>query len=119
MDAQSRALDQRRLTAQASLDRITQTGSSRTTEQRQKESLETEIAQVEQEQAALTARVAQIQSDLARMPEVEKALDAFDRRRQQLADQHSAVITRLAEAETAVRLADSQKSDRVMMLERA
>lgn len=119
LDDQSRALDQRRLTAQASLDRITQTGSTRTTEQRQKESLETEIAQVDQEQAALAARVAQIQSDLARMPEVEKALDAFDRRRQQLADQHSAVITRLAEAETAVRLADSQKSDRVMMLERA
>lgn len=119
LDERARALDQRRLAAQAGLDRIAQTGSSRTTEQRQKESLESEIAQISEEQSTLSARVAQIQSDLGRMPEVEKALDAFGRRRQQLAEQHSAVMTRLAEAETAVRLADSQKSDRVMMLERA
>ena len=119
LDDQARTLDQRRLAAQASLDRITQSGSTRTTDLRQKDSLTSEIAQIGQEQAALTARVAQIQSDLARMPEVEKALDSFDRRRQQLEGQHGAVMTRLAEAETAVRLADSQKSDRVMMLERA
>lgn len=119
LDDQTRTLDQRRLAAQANLDRITQTGGARTTEQRQKESLTSELAQIGQEQAALAARVAQIQADLARMPEVEKALDTFDRRRQQLEEQHSAVMTRLAEAETAVRLAESQKSDRVMMLERA
>lgn len=119
LDDQTRALDQRRLVAQASLDKLTQSGATRTTEQRQREELETELRQIGQEQAALSARVAQIQSDLARMPEVEKALDAYDRRRLQLEGQHTAVTARLAEAETAVRLADSQQSDRVAMLERA
>lgn len=119
LDDQSRVLDQQRLAAQAGLDRIAQSGSTRTTDEREKASLQGDLDRIGRQQEALSARVAEIQSDLSRMPEVEKALDAYDRRRQQLEGQHTAVTTRLAEAETEMRLAESQQSDRVMMLERA
>lgn len=119
LDDQRRGLEQRRRASEDSLARIAEAGSTRTTEQREREALEQEIERIRQEEALLGARVQSIQSDISRIPEVEKALAAYDRRRAQLESLHEAVTARLAEAETAVRLAEGRQNDRMLLLERA
>lgn len=119
LETEGRTLDRSRVAAQAELDRIAATGGARTTEQRQSEALTDQLAQLDSQQAALDSRRATIQSDLSRIPEVEKALAAFDRRRVQLESQHTAVTARLADAETASRLAETRQADRMRLLERA
>lgn len=92
----SRATDRRRL------DEITQ-------------SLEVLIAQ----RGPLQARLDALETTLVKAPEVDRALSGYDRQLRQLQDQYTVISQRLAEAETARRLAENQQTERFAMLERA
>jgi hypothetical protein len=53
------------------------------------------------------------------MPEVERALAAFQRQLDQLQGQYDVVTRRLAEADTARKLEERQQAERFALLERA
>ena len=68
---------------------------------------------------ASKARLAELQTALAATPEIERVMSGYDRALQQLQDQYDIATQRLAEADTAQRLAERQQSGRVTLLERA
>lgn len=119
IDTEIRSLDGRLLTASTQRDGILSSGSQRTTDQRQLADLNRTITEQEQLRASLGQDRARVETALAAVPEVERALSAFERRRQQLRDEHSVVTQRLAEAHTAQRLAERQQAERFVLLERA
>ena len=68
---------------------------------------------------ASKARLAELQTALAATPEIERVMSGYDRALQQLQDQYDIATQRLAEADTAQRLAERQQSGRFTLLERA
>lgn len=69
--------------------------------------------------AAIDARKAEIQIELAQSPEVERVLAGFERQVQQLRTQQDAASARMAQAEIDARLAALQQAERFTLLERA
>jgi tyrosine-protein kinase Etk/Wzc len=68
---------------------------------------------------ASNAQKVEVDAALAAMAETERVLAGFDRQMTQLQDQYTAANSRLSDAATAQRLAESQQSQRFSMLERA
>lgn len=98
---------------------VERTGLTRITDQRQLETLNTQITVAEAQRDALLARKAELQTSEADAAEVDRVLAGFGRRGAQLQAQYEVVSRRVAEAETSSRLADSQQSERISLLERA
>lgn len=67
----------------------------------------------------LLARKRALQATLIQAPEVDRTLSSYDRQLRQLQDQYTVISQRLAESETAMRLADNQQTERFAILERA
>jgi tyrosine-protein kinase Etk/Wzc len=68
---------------------------------------------------ASNAHKLEVDAALATMAETERVLAGYDRQLTQLQDQYTTANSRLADATTAQRLAESQQSQRFSMLERA
>lgn len=98
---------------------IQQKGSLRETDKRRLSEIVALVDQITAQLTASTARKAEIDTALAETPEVERVLSGYSRQLQQLQDQYQVITQRMAEAETAQRLAELQQSERFTLLERA
>lgn len=94
-------------------------GQLRATAQRQLDDVRGQIAVATSQRATLVAQRDAISAALSTSPEVERALSSYDRKLAQLQSEYDVVTARMAEAETAQRLAESQQSGRFSLLERA
>jgi tyrosine-protein kinase Etk/Wzc len=94
-------------------------GALRATTQRQLDALRSQIAVATSQRATLLAERDALTAALAAAPEVERVLSGYARRLTQLQSEYDVVTARMAEAETAQRLAESQQSGRFSLLERA
>ena len=119
VEADLRQLDQNLVALMEEQRQLSAKGSLRTTEQRQLQDLDTQIAVLTEQKAALTGRRAELAMALASQPEVERALAGYLRQVDQLNDSLAVVTARLAEAGTAVKLAERQQDERFALLERA
>ena len=93
--------------------------STRIVVQRQVEALQIEIEQLEQQEAEMRSRIAEIQDILTRAPVYEQQVTAMNRRMEQLQAQLIAASDRRREAELSSRIEDDQQAERFELLERA
>lgn len=114
-----REVDQRLIGLEEQRKALDTGGQLRATAQRQLEDVLGQIAVATTQRSTLTAQRDAITAALAASPEVERVLSGYDRRMSQLQSEYDVVTARMAEAETAQRLAESQQSGRFSLLERA
>lgn len=114
-----RALDQELAGLQGEEASIRALQTLRATDRRRLEDIAQRLSVLQAQRAPLLARNAELDGSLGDVAEVDRVLSAYDRQLRQLQDQYSVVSTRLAEAETARRLATSQQTERFSLLERA
>lgn len=114
-----RTLAQERLRLKSELSQMSAVEQARETGRRAFEDLTAQISVADAQLASMTARRAEIEAALNLTPEVERVLAGFERRLAQLQQEYEAVNRRMAEAETAQRLAERQQSERFSLLERA
>ncbi len=119
LEAELRSFEQDQLALDGQRAAITAIGTLRSTEQRRLAEIDAQSAVLAAQRAAVVARRAEIDAVLAQTPDVERDLSAFDRQLQQLQEQYEVINRRMAEAETAQRLAERQQSERFTLLERA
>ncbi|MEO1493036.1 MAG: Wzz/FepE/Etk N-terminal domain-containing protein [Pseudomonadota bacterium] len=81
--------------------------------------LDNQLGHLASQKAGLTARAEELRMSVRQTPEVELSLSAFERRRLDLQDQLSAIITKRAEAETGEKLEVNQQAERFELIERA
>lgn len=119
IDLTLRELDQEMAALQAEETRIRGAEVLRATDRRRQEDIAQRLAMLTAQRAPLLARKTVLNEALSRGAEVDRALAAYDRQQRQIQDQYTVVSQRLAEAETARRLAENQQSERFALLERA
>ncbi|MDZ4094361.1 MAG: Wzz/FepE/Etk N-terminal domain-containing protein [Paracoccaceae bacterium] len=119
LETEMRALDQSLVALVGERKAIEKKELLRETDRRQIEVLTGRITLVTQQKDALSARRAELAAAIARTPEVDRTLAGYDRRQQQLQSQYDVITTRLAEAETNLRLEDLQHGEHFSLLERA
>lgn len=119
LEAELRTLGQERAALADEAARIVARGSPRETDRRQLALIDDRSAALAAQEVGLTARRASIEVAMARVPEVERALAAFQRQLDQLQGQYDVVTRRLAEADTARKLEERQQAERFALLERA
>lgn len=93
--------------------------SLRETERRRLEALEEQIVVTGQQIDALREQRSVIERELSATPEVERELSRYSREQTALQEQYGVVSRRLAEARTALQLAERQQTERFTFLERA
>jgi len=119
LETERRALEQTIVGLESERAAIEATGAPRATERRTIADLTARIAVLNQQKSALDARRTEVETALSAIPDVERVLNTFDRRLRQLQDQYTVITTRMAEAQTALQLAEGQQTERFSMLERA
>lgn len=78
-----------------------------------------QIALLEDQRAVLAGRRAALEASIQETPQVEMALNAFERRHRELQDQYSVITRKRAEAETGEKLEVNQQSERFEVVENA
>ena len=81
--------------------------------------LERELALIAEQQKADEARAVELRESLARTPQVEMALSAYQRRYANLQARYDSVVQKLAEAETGQRLEVNRQAERFEVIEQA
>jgi len=119
LDTALREIDQELAGLQDEDSRIRASGTLRATDRRRLDEISQRQSVLAAQRAPLMARKSELQAALGNGAEVDRALSAFDRQLRQLQEQYSVVSTRLAEAETAQRLAERRQTERFALLERA
>ncbi|HSF64004.1 MAG TPA: Wzz/FepE/Etk N-terminal domain-containing protein [Paracoccaceae bacterium] len=119
LEAELRGLGQEGAALEDEAARILARGALRETDRRQLALIEDRRAALAAQAVGLTARRDAIAAAMARVPEVERALAAFQRQLDQLQGQYDVVTRRLAEADTARKLEERQQAERFALLERA
>jgi len=119
LEADLRQFDQDQVALDGQRAAIATGGTLRATDQRTLQALEAQLAVLAAQRAALITRRSEIDAVLSQTPEVERVLSGYDRRLQQLQQQYEVINRRMAEAETALRLAERQQAERFTLLERA
>lgn len=114
-----RRFDQDQVAIDGQRAAITAGGTLRATDQRTLADLDARAAVLSAQRSALSARRDEIDAVLAQTPDVQRVLSAYDRQLQQLQEQYEVINRRMAEAETAQRLAERQQAERFTLLERA
>ena len=114
-----RAFEQDLVALEGERRTIAAKGSLRATDQRTLQDLDAQGAVLAEQRAALLLQRAEIDSVLSQTPEVERVLSGFERQLEQLQQQYEVINRRMAEAETAQRLAERQQAERFTLLERA
>ena len=114
-----REVDQRLAGLEQQRKALDSGGQLRATTQRQLDAVLGQIAVATSQRATLAAQRDAITAALSAAPEVERVLSGHDRKLTQLQSEYDVVTARMAEAETAQRLAESQQSGRFSLLERA
>lgn len=119
LEAELRGLGQESAALEDEARRIQAQGSLRETDRRQLAVIEDRRAALAAQEVGLAARRDAIAAAMARVPDVERALAAFQRQLDQLQGQYDVVTRRLAEADTARKLEERQQAERFALLERA
>lgn len=119
VDAELRALDQQQVALLGERATFERKSVLRATDRNRMQDLSAQIDVIAAQKTALLTRRAEMEAAQAAVPEVERTLNGYDRRLQQLQDQADVVNVRLAEAQTSQRLAERQQSERFTLLERA
>lgn len=119
LDTEIRALDQTLVGLAGERAALEANTRRRAVEDRQLEALLAQFGVLEAQRAALTDRRALVIASIARTPEVERELNSYTRRLDQVQDQHRVITARLAEAETNQRLQERNQAERFTLLERA
>lgn len=91
----------------------------RETDRRRIETLAAQEAVLQRQSQALTDQRSTIEARVARSPEVERTLNAYDRQLEQLQGQYAAITARRTDAETTLRLEQENRSEHFTLLERA
>lgn len=91
----------------------------RVTEQRQLRDLQTRIGVISEQRATLVNRRDEIQGVIDAQPEAERGLSGLERELEQLQGNLNAAAARRAEAETTLRLAERDQSERLALLDEA
>ena len=119
LEEDMRRLDQDQASQNAQRTAIVASGNLRATEQRRLAELDAQAGVLDAQRTALIARRSEIDAILAQTPDVTRDLSAYDRQLQQLQEQYVVINRRMAEAESAQRLAERQQAERFTLLERA
>jgi uncharacterized protein involved in exopolysaccharide biosynthesis len=114
-----RALDQEIAALQTEDLQIQGQQTLRATDRRRLEDIAQRLSVLTAQRTPLADRKAALEATIGDTAEVERALSTYDRQLRQLQDQYTLVSQRMAEAETAQRLASRQQTERFSMLERA
>ena len=119
LDSDIRRASQDRIAAVREAETIRAKETLRETDRRQLEDLAQRIAVLDAQIATADIRHKELADALAATPEVERVLAAYDRQLTQMQSQYEVVTGRLAEAETDLRLAERQQTERFILLDRA
>jgi len=119
LEGDLRELDQALVAAQGQRAVIANKGTQREVDRRTLEDLDAQIGVLTSQKAALDAQRAGLTASMAKTPEIERELNSYDRRLQQLHGQYDVVTAKLAEAQTNLRLDERQHSEHFSLLERA
>lgn len=119
LDSDIRRASQDRIAAVREAETIRAKETLRETDRRQLEDLTQRIGVLDAQIATADARRKELADALAATPEVERVLAAYDRQLTQMQSQYEVVTGRLAEAETDLRLAERQQTERFILLDRA
>lgn len=91
----------------------------RATAQRRIDTLQDEISNDEEQLELLRTRIAEVESQISRAPDVQRQLRAYERRLEQQQDRFMLISRRRAEAEIGQRLETGGQGERLEILERA
>lgn len=119
LDADLRQVEQDRVALAGEKALVEQRQVLRETDRRQLAEIAAKADVLTAQVTAINARRAVVETALAATPEVERVLNGFDRQLKQLQDQYDVINTRMAEAETSLRLSKRNQAERFTMLERA
>lgn len=119
LDTDLRRIDQERVAAERDAAAVRARENLRETDRRQLDDITARIEVLEAQRAASEGRRAELMRLLAATPEVERVLSGYTRQLTQLQDRYEVVTRRLSEAETELRLADRQQTERFTLLDRA
>lgn len=119
IESDLRAIDQRLVALNEEQRQLAARSDLRATDQRRLQEVEDERAVLAEQRAALGRRQAEAQAAIARLPEVERGLAGMERDLALLQAGLTAVTGKLAEAQTAQRLAERQQGERFALLDRA
>ena len=119
LETELRALEQSRAALDGERTAIERKQNLRETDRRRLEEIAAQSNVLDTQRASLEAQRQSISDSLLRQPAVEQELAAFERQMVQLQAQSDVVVTRLAEAESNLRLDEMQQGERFALLERA
>ncbi len=91
----------------------------RSAAERQTARLDSQLSLLQDQRRIIAERREALDASILRTPEVEVALNAFNRRLRELQDQYSVITQRRAEARTGEELETSQQSERFQVVENA
>lgn len=114
-----RSLDQRLVALSEEQRQLASRSDLRATDQRRLQEIEDARAVLAEQRAALINRQGEAQTAIARLPEVERDLAGMERELSLLQTSLATVTGKLAEAQTAQRLAERQQGERFALLDRA
>lgn len=86
---------------------------------RQLELIENQLALVKEQRASIVDRMAALETSIEQTPKVEMALNALNRRYENLQAQYDATLSKQSEAETGEKLEVNRKSERFEVIEQA
>jgi uncharacterized protein involved in exopolysaccharide biosynthesis len=87
--------------------------------QRQQSEIEAQISILDDQQALLEARLANLSQSIEVTPQIERDLGAFERQREKLQGELDVISTRRAEAEVGFKLEEQRQSERLTVIEAA
>jgi uncharacterized protein involved in exopolysaccharide biosynthesis len=119
IDTALRDLDGQRIALQSERARLDDGQALRAVQTRQLEQIDSQLLLLANQSEALERRRTEINAAIQRAPAADMVLSGYDRRREQLAEEYTAIARRLAEAETGRRLARNESIEQFTLVESA
>lgn len=119
LDSEIREIDQELVALSEEQKVLAAESNLRETDRRRLADLNSEVTVLDEQKNALLARKAEVDLQVAGLPEVEKTLAGYERKLDQLQSSLAVVSGRLAGAQTDAKLAERQQTERFAILDRA
>ena len=111
-------IERERITLEQELTQLDQSQRPSTL-QRETREIEAQLKILSDQKALLEARIDSLSEALETSPQVQRGLDAFERRRENLQAELDVIATRRAEAEVGFKLEEQNQSERLTVIEEA
>ncbi len=111
-------IERERISLEQDLTQLDQAQRASTVERETRE-IEAQLKILDDQKALLEARVETLSEALQTNPQVQRALEGFDRRREKLQGELDVIATRRAEAEVGFKLEEQNQSERLTVIEEA